>query len=84
MATKLSAISPLTADCLYQAASQFAWMVYELGEHEHVTAYHGLAQVLKVMNSRWAVAGEYLKILEMARETLYDNNASLDLTLRSS
>ena len=84
MATNPLATSPLTADCLYQAATQYAWLVYEVGNDEYIVAYRGLAQVLSLMSSRWAVASEYLKILEMARESLYDNNASLALTLRTS
>ena len=84
MATNLSAASPLTIDCLYQAASQYAWLVHEMGDNEYLAAYHGLAQVLNLMSSRWAVATEYLKILEMAKDTLYNGNPTLALHLRPS
>lgn len=81
MSTNLSATSPLTADCLYQAAAQYAWLVHETGEKEMVSSYHALGEVLVLMNRRWSVAGEYIKILEAARESLYENNPYLALNV---
>jgi len=77
MATNPSATSPFIGDCLYQAAATYAWLVHESGARDMVESYHILKDVLATMNCRWAVAGQYLDILNTGRETLYDNNPLL-------
>lgn len=59
------AISPLMADCLYTAAATLQWQVHETGSEEAIQGYNVLKDVLREMGKRWAVAGEYLKILEV-------------------
>ncbi|KIW40475.1 hypothetical protein, variant [Exophiala oligosperma] len=66
-----ASISPLIGDCLYIAAATYAWLVYETGTRETAEAYRQLRKVLEIMGTRWAVGGQYLAILEKARETLY-------------
>ncbi|KIW19214.1 hypothetical protein PV08_03508 [Exophiala spinifera] len=66
-----AAISPLVGDCLYIAAATYAWLAYETGSRDAADAYHQLRNVLGIMATRWAVAGQYLATLEKARETLY-------------
>ena len=77
MTTNLAATSPLTADCLYQTAAQYAWLVHETGEESMAHAYQTTVNTLTLMNGRWAVAGEYLKVLDEGRETLYNSNVLL-------
>jgi hypothetical protein len=66
-----SSISPLVADCLYMAAATYAWLVHESGSREAAESYHSLRGVLEMMNCRWAVAAQYLAILNKAQETMY-------------
>ena len=66
-----TSISPLVADCIYSAAATYAWLVHESGTKETADAYHSLRNVLEIMNGRWAVAGQYLTVLDKAQETLY-------------
>ena len=70
----LSATSPLIADCLYQAAATYLWMMYETGSPEILAASTCLTDTLKLLNSRWKVAGEYLKILDATKESLYGDS----------
>lgn len=65
MDDNLSAISPLIADCLYSATSTLQWLVHETGSEEAINGYSTLREVLVEMSKRWAVAGEYIKILEV-------------------
>lgn len=71
MTTNMAAISPLTADAIYVAAATFAWYAHESGSANLVENYRSLRETLVVMNSRWAVAGEYLKALDVAEDVLY-------------
>lgn len=57
-------VSPLIADCLYGAAADYAWLVQERGTPEMLASYNNLIEALKLLDMRWKVAGEYLKILE--------------------
>ncbi len=71
MTSNPAAISPLIGDCIYSAAATYAWMVHESGSRETAEAYQTLTKVLETMASRWAVAREYLSILNKSKETLY-------------
>lgn len=77
MMTNPSSISPLVGDCLYVAAATYGWLVHETGSGEAAEAYHELRGVLETMNTRWAVAGQYLATLEKAREAFYPDTPLL-------
>ena len=77
MNKNLSAVSPLTADALYMAATTYAWLVHESGSPDLTVDYHALRDVLIQMNQRWAVAGEYLKALDVTRSALYRDDSNL-------
>lgn len=64
MDRSLASISPLVADGLYTAAAGFQWIAHETGLDEPLAGYKALRAVLTRLSSRWAVAGEYIKILE--------------------
>ncbi|EXJ87309.1 hypothetical protein A1O3_04268 [Capronia epimyces CBS 606.96] len=66
-----AATSPLIGDCLYMAAATYAWLAHESGLREMGEAYHQLRKSLETMNCRWAVASQYLGLLDKAKETLY-------------
>jgi len=72
-----AAASPLVGDALYMAATTFAWLTHETGSAEMAASYTYLKDSLQVLNGRWAVAGEYLKILEKTKDILYSNNPLL-------
>lgn len=61
-----AAVSPLVCDCLYSAAATFQWLSYESGSEEAVEGYRALRGVLEGLRGRWAVAGEYVKILDVS------------------
>jgi hypothetical protein len=65
MTENLASVSPLVADCLYTATACFQWLVHEQGSPADLYAYTALRQVLSGLGDRWAVAGEYIKILEV-------------------
>lgn len=54
-----AACSPLVADCLYQAAATYAWLVYETGSSDMVAPLQTLAECLKMLDMRWKVAGKF-------------------------
>jgi hypothetical protein len=68
MDENLSAVSPLMADCLYSATATLQWLVHETGAEEAINGYSYLRSVLQEMSKRWAVAGEYIKVLEVCFE----------------
>lgn len=72
-----SSISPLVGDCLYMAAATYAWMVYESGSRQFAESYHSLRKTLEIMSGRWAVAAQYLAILNKAQETMYSETVLL-------
>lgn len=72
-----SAISPLIGDCIYCAAATYAWLVHETGSRESADAYHSLRRVLETLNTRWAVAGQYLAILQKSKENIYPDTPLL-------
>ncbi|KIX07922.1 uncharacterized protein Z518_02576 [Rhinocladiella mackenziei CBS 650.93] len=72
-----AAISPLVADCFYSAAATYAWLVHESGSREMAEAYHQLRKVLDIMSARWAVASQYLVILNKAQESFYPDTLLL-------
>lgn len=61
-----AAVSPLVADCLYVATSTLQWCAYESGEEDALRGYSTLRETLGGLRKRWAVAGEYLKILDVS------------------
>lgn len=71
MTASPAAISPLMADCLYMAAATYTWLAHESGLREMGEAYHQLRKSLQVMNARWVLAGQYLSLLDKAKETLF-------------
>lgn len=77
MAESPSSISPLIGDCIYVTATTYAWLVHESGSAEMAEAYHTLRKVLKAMNSRWAVAGHYLAILNKSKDAFYPDTPLL-------
>jgi hypothetical protein len=48
----MASSSPLVADCLYQAAATYAWLVYETGSPDMVVSLHTLAECLKMLDVR--------------------------------
>jgi hypothetical protein len=48
----MTSSSPLVADCLYQAAATYAWLVYETGSPDMVVSLHTLAECLKMLDVR--------------------------------
>ena len=88
-----AACSPLVADCLYQAAATYAWLVYKTGSPDMIVSLQILTGCLKILDERWKVAGkvhqphyahpllnrigEYLKVLNLTKETLYHGDASI-------
>ncbi|KIW81458.1 hypothetical protein Z517_04483 [Fonsecaea pedrosoi CBS 271.37] len=71
MLSNPAAASPLLGDCLYFAATIYAWLAQETGVREMGDAYHVLRKVLETMSSRWAVAQQYLILLDVSKEHLY-------------
>jgi hypothetical protein len=59
MAQNLAATSPLIADCLYQTAASYAWLVRETGSPEVFAALQSVSSTLKTMSARWQVAGTF-------------------------
>ncbi len=66
-----AATSPLIGDCLYFAATIYAWLACETGLKTMGDAYQTLRRVLETMALRWAVADQYLALLNTSKETLY-------------
>ena len=77
MSKNIAVVSPLTADALYMAATTYAWLAHESGSPNLTASYHAIRDVLTQMNQRWAVAGEYLKALDVTRTVLYREDANL-------
>ncbi|KAL1966745.1 hypothetical protein VTN77DRAFT_3942 [Rasamsonia byssochlamydoides] len=57
-------ISPLTTDCLYQAAMLFIGYIRQTGKVEFVQTVMDIRNALDILARRWDVANEYLKIIE--------------------
>jgi hypothetical protein len=49
MGYDMAASSPLVADCLYQAAATYAWLVYETGSPDMVLSLQTLTECLKML-----------------------------------
>ncbi|KAL2417406.1 hypothetical protein ABEF95_015225 [Exophiala dermatitidis] len=73
MVANPAAISPFLGDCLYSTAGTYAWLAYESGLVEMGDSYRKIRKLLETMNTRWAVAGYYLGLLDEAKEKLYPN-----------
>ena len=71
MTTNPATTSPLIGDCLYFAATIYAWLANETGSSHMSDAYHTLRKVLETMGLRWAVAHQYIALLNISKETLY-------------
>lgn len=67
----ISSASPLICDCLYQAAANFAWLRLENGDPQADIAFRVLVDFLNLLNTRWRVAGEYVKMLEISKQKVY-------------
>jgi hypothetical protein len=72
-----AAASPLIGDCLYFATTIYAWLADETGLKQMGDAYHSLRKVLETLGTRWAVAHQYLALLDSSRETLYAGSSLL-------
>ncbi|WAO87105.1 Fungal-trans domain-containing protein [Fusarium falciforme] len=57
---------PLMARCFYAAATACAWFIREDGEPEMRDALRQMVSSLTVLSTRWAIAGEYLALLEQS------------------
>ncbi|KAF2170076.1 hypothetical protein M409DRAFT_64442 [Zasmidium cellare ATCC 36951] len=60
----LQRVSPLVVDSLYQAAANYAWYVRESSSPECAERLAELKEILLLLDRRWKVAGEYIKIIE--------------------
>lgn len=63
-AEDLDRLSPMIMDCLYSAASNYAWIVRESGDEGSQQALESLRNCLKRLGTKWRSAAEYLRILE--------------------
>ncbi|KAI9841086.1 MAG: hypothetical protein M1837_000990 [Sclerophora amabilis] len=59
----LETIYPLISDCLYQAAANFSWRFRESGDTPYAELLGSLKVTMSKIDQRWAVAGEYIKML---------------------
>lgn len=59
----LSRLSPLTIDCLYQAAANYAWYVRESSDPACGERLAELKELLIICDRRWRVAGQYLSLI---------------------
>ncbi|KAI9704054.1 MAG: hypothetical protein M1820_005676 [Bogoriella megaspora] len=60
----LARVSPLVADCMYQAAANYAWYVRESAGQEYLAKLQEIKSMFETLEPQWKVAGEYLKIVE--------------------
>lgn len=63
----IAAASPLVIDCLYQAAATYTWLVYETADIDMIESLNSLTECLKMLATRWKVAGMYPQILSYNR-----------------
>ncbi|EPS37764.1 hypothetical protein H072_8541 [Dactylellina haptotyla CBS 200.50] len=59
-----STISPFVSDCIYTAAKHYLWYLRETGNSEIHNLANVLLGTLRSLGSRWAVANDYLSILD--------------------
>ncbi|GIZ42033.1 hypothetical protein CKM354_000531300 [Cercospora kikuchii] len=57
-------LSPLAIDPLYQAAANYAWYVRESSDLQCSARLQEVKEILMVIDQRWRVAGEYMRIIE--------------------
>ncbi|KAJ4263275.1 hypothetical protein NW764_016128 [Fusarium oxysporum] len=58
-------ISPLLADCLYQATRQMIWYVHDVGSSPDIEKLvDDNTETLQMLGRKWEVANQYLSILE--------------------
>lgn len=60
----LSKISPLVIDCLYSAASTYAWYVRESSDQASHQRLQEMKEILGYIDARWKSAGESIRIVE--------------------
>ncbi|KAK3615149.1 hypothetical protein LTR56_026772 [Elasticomyces elasticus] len=60
----LDCISPLVFNAMYQAAGTYAWYARENGSESHLASLNRLRDVMRSLEPRWRVAGEYLDLLK--------------------
>lgn len=71
MTVNQGSISPLLGYSLYMATITFAWRVYE-GENDGCKdRFHICKDALSTMNGRWAVADQYLEMVDRTKDLLY-------------
>ncbi|KAI9760148.1 MAG: hypothetical protein M4579_001868 [Chaenotheca gracillima] len=63
-------VSPFLSDCLYQAAANCAWKIRESGDKNATELLETLQQTISKLDQRWAIAGEYTKILSTTERIL--------------
>lgn len=54
----LAKMSPLIADCLYQAAANYSWYVRESGDQDCLAKLQEIKSILVMIEPQWKVAGE--------------------------
>ncbi|KAK6439436.1 hypothetical protein LTR95_004361 [Oleoguttula sp. CCFEE 5521] len=62
--TDVSVCSPLAVDSLYQTAATYAWYMRESSDANTAHLLAELKEILRLVNRRWRVAGEYLTFVE--------------------
>lgn len=72
MVANMSAVSPLIGHCLYMAAITFSWRAFEGEREEALKSFDAAKNALSQLNGRWAVGGEYISVVDKARELLYN------------
>ncbi|KKZ66512.1 hypothetical protein EMCG_07756 [[Emmonsia] crescens] len=60
----VSAVSPLICDCLYQCSANLTWFADETGDAQLRQSVTQVTGLLRMINERWKVAGDYLEILK--------------------
>ncbi|KZF21996.1 hypothetical protein L228DRAFT_268500 [Xylona heveae TC161] len=56
-------VTPFLADCLYQGAANYAWYAGESGSTEYTEPRNQIREALVMLDKRWKLGGEYVKIL---------------------
>lgn len=57
-AAPLDKVSPLVLNCLYEAGASFAWIFRENGSEAQMACLQDIRALLRILEPRWAVAGE--------------------------
>ncbi|KAK6431123.1 hypothetical protein LTR95_012718 [Oleoguttula sp. CCFEE 5521] len=62
--TDVAVCSPLVVDSLYQTAATYAWYMRESSDASTASLLAEVKEILRLVNRRWRVAGEYLNFVE--------------------